>query len=232
MTSDPRLLLPDFSPWAKLNHLAPANIKWCEATVPGWITEPANTWTNLAYVLVAILIWKKYPKIAYATLFLGLGSGIYHATNNFFTQLWDFVGMYAVLALFIVINCARIGMKKSSLNRIYWGGAAIFTSLCVILYFINLPYQALVLFMILGLVLSEVKAKNNSAGSSHKKSFYTALFFIAVAAVFSFSDHKGWFCDPDNHLVQGHAIWHILSATAIYFATRYYGQHYDTLKNV
>jgi hypothetical protein len=32
----------------------------------------------------------------------------------------------------------------------------------------------------------------------------------------------GVFCDPENHVVQGHAIWHVLGATSLVFAALHY----------
>ena len=33
------------------------NVKWCEETLCGVIAEPANTWSNLAYLVVAVALW-------------------------------------------------------------------------------------------------------------------------------------------------------------------------------
>ena len=44
-------------PWYELSEIAKPNVKWCEATVCGWITEPANTWSNLAFIGMGIAIW-------------------------------------------------------------------------------------------------------------------------------------------------------------------------------
>ncbi len=33
------------------------NVKWCEETLCGVIAEPANTWSNLAYLVVAAWLW-------------------------------------------------------------------------------------------------------------------------------------------------------------------------------
>src|SRR4051812_39077167 len=53
--------MQDGCPWSELSHLAPPNLKWCEAQVCGWIVEPANTWSNLAYGLLgaALLVARR-----------------------------------------------------------------------------------------------------------------------------------------------------------------------------
>ena len=44
-------------PWYELSEMAKPNVKWCEASQCSWITEPANTWSNLAFVFSGMIIW-------------------------------------------------------------------------------------------------------------------------------------------------------------------------------
>ena len=43
--------LPVDHPWYKLSSVALPNVKWCEETLHGWVTEPANTWSNIPFIL-------------------------------------------------------------------------------------------------------------------------------------------------------------------------------------
>ena len=52
--------------------------------------------------------------------------------------------------------------------------------------------------------------------ASDYRSYAVALLLISAAAVFSALDVTRTFCDPDNHWLQGHAIWHVLSASALW----------------
>ena len=47
-------------PWyeAQQSYGAP-NVNWCEPTVCSVINEPANTWSNLPYLLVSLVLIKK-----------------------------------------------------------------------------------------------------------------------------------------------------------------------------
>lgn len=195
----------------------------------GWVTEPANTWSNFAYILAGLLLVKKTPKFGWAAIFLGFSSGIYHASNNYFFQLADFLGMYAVLAWFVLINFARLDWYKKYLSHIYWMGGVFFAIFCTALYFLDIPYQALVFIMILGLIVSELNLKKQKKSDGAKTTFYVAVFFVTLGAITSLSDHKRWFCDPQNHWLQGHALWHCFSATAIFFAARYFEPYYKLL---
>ena len=63
-------------------------------------------WSNLAYIFAAILLWRtktNKPSIrarlnyfSLAITLCGIGSFIYHASNNRLTQFLDFLGMFAV----------------------------------------------------------------------------------------------------------------------------------------
>ena len=50
---DPRDItpLPPGCPWS---GFAPPDLKHCETNLAAWITTPANTWSNLAYIAVGV----------------------------------------------------------------------------------------------------------------------------------------------------------------------------------
>ena len=90
-------------PWHEAaERLGAPNIKWCESTACAWVSEPANTWSNLAYLLVALVVgWQcrrsTHPELRWmapALFLMGLLSGIYHASNLYLTQVLDFLGMF------------------------------------------------------------------------------------------------------------------------------------------
>ena len=75
-------------PWA---NWARPNVKYCEPNACSWITTPANTWTNLAYIFVGL--WMLYDaktrtknagptlySIGWAIVFVGITSFFYHAS--------------------------------------------------------------------------------------------------------------------------------------------------------
>jgi len=62
------------------------------------------------------------------------------------------------------------------------------------------------------------------------KSLFQAIGIFLLAFVIWTGDIKGWWCDPDNHYIQGHAIWHILNAVAIWFLYLFYKQFEKNIK--
>ena len=45
---------------------------------------------------------------------------------------------------------------------------------------------------------------------------------ITLAGAFSLLDVTRVWCDPANHWLQGHALWHLLSAASLYALFRFY----------
>ena len=51
-------VLKEGCPWVELRQVGGLpNVKWCEETLCSVVAEPANTWSNLAYLVVAVLIY-------------------------------------------------------------------------------------------------------------------------------------------------------------------------------
>jgi hypothetical protein len=224
--------LPTESPWYPLAKMAPPNVNWCETNLAGYITEPANTWSNLVYLVLCIILYKQtknikdsnLKKIVPAIFIVGLSSAVYHASYNFFTQLFDFIGMFLMTNFFVGLNLIR--WKKltyAGFNKFYILSNLICTSLAVFFYLINFPLQSLILVQALFLIFSEVTLRMSSKDANYKPFLY-AIGFILVAITFSLLDVTRAMCFPDNHFFQGHATWHVFSAVALYFAFTYYKQ--------
>ena len=94
----------------------PPNVDWCEQELCAWVTNPANTWSNVAYLVVGIWIWRRArrsgrPELQLfgpATVAVGVFSGIYHASYTWALQLFDFVGMFLFCFLVLTSNALRL----------------------------------------------------------------------------------------------------------------------------
>ena len=40
------------------------------------------------------------------------------------------------------------------------------------------------------------------------------------------TDITGVVCDPDNHLITGHAVWHVLNAVSVWQLSLFYGRRF------
>jgi hypothetical protein len=52
--------------------------------------------------------------------------------------------------------------------------------------------------------------------------YLAALALLTTAAVCSALDVTRVWCDPANHWLQGHAAWHVLSATSLFALYHFY----------
>ena len=219
-------------PWHNAAEVFGApNIKWCEASVCGWISEPANTWSNLTYLIFALIIlWRtrQAPQelkwFAPAMFIMGFLSFVYHASNNYLTQVFDFFGMYLFVFWMLIINLRKINLlsKKYALS--------VFVTLClgatVILHFMYLAggkIQFIIAFAVLCLLVTEfLYYKQNKLSLSDYKRYGLAILLMACAQTFSLLDVSGVMCEPHNHFIQGHALWHFFGSIGLFVAYLHY----------
>ncbi len=219
-------------PWTPMRELGGLpNVKWCEDTLCSWVSEPANTWSNLAFLVTAAVLFQATRKETsrterfwpLATFLVGISSLVYHASVTFLLQVFDFFGMYFFFALVLLLNLVRLGyVQKTALFKLLWGSIIALTAFTVVVAKLNLPVQAIVAVLLLGGVATEAIATLKH--KTQVRWFLGALALIAVAGVFSASDVSRRWCDPTDHVFQGHAIWHVLNAFGIGLAYVHYRQ--------
>jgi hypothetical protein len=219
-------------PWWALSELRLPNVDWCEAQRCSWVVEPANTASNLAYLAVGLaLLWlardsssRPLRFFGPAALIVGLASGIYHASYTFVLQVLDFFAMYVFCYLLLTLNLRRLGvLSAEAWRRWYWLLVAGTTALTVAVDFLGVPIQGIVFALIVGVAASELRLWLREPGGSHGW-FLAALALIAAGGVFSALDVTRVWCDPWHPFLQGHAIWHLLSALSLGAAYLHYRQ--------
>lgn len=219
-------------PWDPMRALTGVpNVDWCEASTCAWIDEPANTWSNVAYfVVAALLAWRSQrvsPVFGLARWFpiacfgLGVASFVYHASVTFGLQILDFVGMFAFLYIPLVINGERLGIVRRPVP-VYLALVVGSVAVLLVLRVVGLPYQALIFVGIVALLTSEAMATRRGNYRGPLRLLLIGVAALLAGATFSALDVSRAFCDPNDHVVQGHAIWHVLTAFALYFTHAYY----------
>lgn len=216
------------------------NVKWCEETLCSIISEPSNTWSNLAYFISAMFLFrssldrKKLSSVrgrlkfyAFAVFLCGAGSFVYHASNNRLTQFLDFAGMFAVAWPLQASNLSRTGaISRTQEIPLAVMGSFFWSILIPIFNSVGIPIQLLVMSLILGIGVTELQLsrgqKMRPILPRSRSYFYKSLACLGIAAIFSFLDASRIWCNPKWHVVQGHAIWHIFSAMALFNAGKYH----------
>ena len=226
-------------PWFDLHLNYPPNVEWCEEKLCSWVLTPFNAWTNLAYVALGVYAWAKmkdsksaaFRFFGPAAMIVGITSLIWHSSLNFFTQIFDFFGMYAFCILLVMFNLARSQRWPAPPKafRWFWLGVTALTGITVGASLLNphFPIQIFVFILILMIVTTELKLKLKPG--QNRKWFWATFFTLIAAVIFSALDATRKLCDPENHWFQGHGMWHLLSGLALYFAFLHERQFEDEL---
>lgn len=232
--SDYKDLLNPECPWVPLRQWGGLpNVKWCEETLCSVVAEPANTWSNLGFLVVAAALYWVVRKDdsrtvrfwAPATFWVGITSLVYHATVTFVTQVFDFWGMYFFFALVLLLNLVRMGsLAKERLFVTLWVSIFALTALTVVVAKVGLPVQGIIGVLLLGTLVTEFLASKRATSPVVHKYLFLSLGLIGVAGAFSASDASRAWCDRSSHVFQGHAIWHMICAAGIAAAFVHYKQ--------
>jgi hypothetical protein len=241
---DPNNLRPgEGCPWHEWRETyGEPNINWCERNVCGWIEQPSTAYTNASYLLlgaVAILqarTRKDNPKVAaigWAIVFTGLVSFWYHASNNWLTQIFDFLGMYTYSGLLILMNLERLHQLGDKWGRAYsqvqfWARyvALLVLNILILLlfhYVLGSKIQWTFFINILAILALEYRIYRQNKNYDLQFLKWTVIV-IAVAQACSLMDVNRIYCEPDNVFIHGHALWHVLGGLASYLSYRFYRQ--------
>lgn len=212
-------------PWyeGQVNYGTP-NVDWCEPTVCGWINEPANTWSNLLFLLIGLWLWKKITNpivqsFGLIVFIMGCLSAIYHATNNLLTQYFDFIGIVLMASFLLAFVSRRIrNQKQKSFDQYYWFFLSLNLFILLFLGVLKIPLQLMMLINMVPVFFAELYCIF-VLKKTRKVYFFAASFGVLILAqVFAQIDLRRIYCEPSNMILHGHVIWHCLCAVAMGFA--------------
>jgi hypothetical protein len=103
-------------------------------------------------------------------------------------------------------------------------GVVFFSALVVVVAETSFPIQALVALLIATILGQEglLWWRERGASPVDRRLFGLAMGLLGLAAAASLADVTRTVCDPTNHFLQGHSLWHLLSAAALFALYRYY----------
>ena len=210
----------------------------------------ANTWSNLAYVLVGFYalamgrhdLRRKYfsdtnyllqtPALSFLfgimCCYLGFSSGLFHASLTRLGQQLDVASMYAPLLVFIAINLGRFiprlrfgGWKNSFPTWPILTALVLVTSLLLFLY--KWSMRSSVVLPALILTVTFFAVFDRFLQRRKFTVFWVLLSGLALvgARVCWQLDVAGKFSGPDTWF-QGHAIWHLLTGLSLGSMYLYY----------
>lgn len=213
-------------PWSSFDQV-PA--RFCEAALCAWIKEPANTVSNLGYVVIGIVIWisagrsrRKFLRwLGVVSVLTGLGSAFFHASGIRIAGCADYFGMFLGTGAMTALNVKRwLGWSKSWLYLVILG-----TTLGLFVLTVLVPGgERWVYALAMPCCFIEAILIKRDRLRTHYKNYVLAWLFVLVGGVFWWLDLSKILCAPENHWLQGHAIWHLSTAVSFYFFFRFYEQ--------
>lgn len=216
----------DVCPWS---DLAPGTVHFCEERLCAWIVEPSNAWSSMAYVVIGVLMAFGArgagivgATIAAAQVMIGIGSFFFHGTGTFAGEVVDQIGMFMLSAL--VLCCSLAQARGWSANKTvsrYVVVVVASTAAIFVVRPLGIPIFAAQLAV--GLLWQVVlwRRSTGQARDDHRIFFSGLGLFLCSFAIW-ITDITGLVCDPHNHLITGHAIWHVLNAVCVWRLAVFY----------
>ena len=203
---------------------------FCEAARDGWVKQPANTFSNLGFVVAGLAIaWQaeRHPLGGLATpyaclvVLLGPASAAMHATQSSLGGRFDLLSMYLVAsfaAAYALMRWVRQG------RTFFWQVFLLFVAACELVGLIGddvpvVQQSGNVAFAVLLLVAitTEVRLWRRDHGTDLRWGAAALATILLAFAIWNAT--KVRWCDPHS-LAQGHAAWHLLDALAAYLLFR------------
>lgn len=211
---------------------------YCEAIGPGVAAQPANAWSNAGFVLIGLLVladarrragagrmaWDPRSAWLYGgvAIFLGIGSFAFHGTMRAWGGYIDVLSMHAFIAFVLVYDLDRV--HRWSWARFVKGFAGLLALFSVLIAVVP-PEHGKTLFagfvILVLLVEAAVSYPALRPWSTVRLDprrmpwFWTGLgLFVVANVIWNLSRTGGVWCDPDS-LLQGHAVWHLLTAASV-----------------
>ena len=214
---------------------------FCEAARDGWVKQPANTLSNLGFVVAGLAIgWRarfperlgdtmpRFPGLAtgYGCLvvLLGPASAAMHATQSSLGGLLDLTSMYLVASFAAAYAVTRWRRRDSTF---FWRLFLLLVAACELtgLWDGDVPVVhvagnvAFALLLVVAVVVETMLWREGRTRADLRYGAAALTSMLVAFAIWNLSQH-GW-CAP-NSLIQGHAAWHLLGAVAAYLLFRMY----------
>lgn len=200
-----------------------------DAALARLIREPQNTWSNVAFVAVGFLVFL-LPRAALsrgaavALVAVGMGSFLYHASASRHLRHIDVAAMYWLYVALAVLGAAAVFPSVRSLlerRPIVVGLASAvvgfaFAASRNLRVFESKPLNLTNATIVAVAVAAGALAWRCVQTRSRSYAWWSlaACVLLAGAAAFQVADRPGgWYYHPD-YPIQGHTLWHILSAAA------------------
>ncbi len=207
---------------------------FCEVPrIGALIVQPANSWSSYGYVFAGFLMivlarardWgSAFPLVAaqafgLTAIAVGLGSVLLHATLTLWGQFFDVLGMYLVSGFMLVSAVAKYrNLSDRHAAILYFAVVALLGALLFALPEVRRWLYAVVL---IGAIIAELGFARRFRMQVRVRYYFAGILIKATAFAIWNLDQHGTVCAPES-IMQGHAVWHVLGATALWLTFLYY----------
>ena len=140
-------------------------------------------------------------------------------TGALLLQFFDVLGMYLIGGFFLVSALAKWRHIPDRRAMVYY--ALLCAVLVAILYALPEVRRWLFAVVLLAAIILELVFARPRRSQVRTDYYVAGLIANIVAFTIWNLDQNGQLCAPDS-LLQGHAVWHLLGAAALWFAFLYY----------
>lgn len=216
---------------------------FCEANRSSCVAQPANTWSNGGYLAAAAGVWSVAqrrrgcrraaaavfgPLLIAQSLYLGIASGLFHASVTHWAERLDLSATYGVLLT--LAGHALVRVLGTDRREVVGGvAAAVLTIQAVITAFKYQIDDFWIFPLVLVALVGALAALSRQVRAARPYMVGALLALIAALSVWA-ADIARVACKP-NALLQGHAMWHLLTAVAVFMAYRAIEADYGSSTN-
>jgi Ceramidase len=207
------------------------NFPLCEEALCEWIRQPANTYSNIGFFIVAFyLIYLSFKKqsehglgFGICAIFIGSASFGAHASGTKMFGFFDFAAIFSAFSLYAAKDMIYTNTVKT--KNVFLMFCAFFIAAVLLLYQFSALREIIFAIFVIGLLIWESKILKAQGKSFLTTSNKKMLGIFLIGAVCLALDASKVICDPQNHLFQMHSVWHICCALSVYFLARHLDQH-------
>ena len=194
----------------------------CEAFGTGWLVQPVNALSSLAFTVVglAMIGWARATSgperlvrsgFVFGMIATGIGSFLFHGPQTSGSQ---FVHDITFLVTMAIVAVANIGAGRRWRPSTVWAVVAGYAVATVVALVVSPGITNLITgFAVALLVTGDLAVRR--VGTVSTRWFAVAIGALVVAVVLLVLGRTGnLLCDPES-LVQGHGLWHVLGAVAL-----------------
>lgn len=196
--------------------MSPARMQFCEPTMDSLIQHPADTWTNIGPIIAGVVVACRtrlalQQFLGWSAIWMGLASAYFHASETLLGEALDLHGMF----LFLL---AAALLQRTSQGDVFDSRAAVFTCLIYATIaataFLFYPWLGTPIFAIVVLTIIH----RQWWGRGFDRRWLLLLVTFTVAWSVWWLDYLHIVCEPGNHILTGHGIWHLLNGVVVWQA--------------